>query len=95
MKDFKSSRRISYMKDDFLERVRKIAECEGIGREELAMKAGMKYTRLRNLMSGQGQPRLEDITALATAYPEYAYWLVYGEELPESGQVSPLSKHTN
>lgn len=81
------------MKDEFLERVRKIEEYEAIGREDLAMKAGMKYTRLRNLMSGQGQPRLEDITAIARAFPEYAHWLVYGKELPAAEQVSPMTKH--
>lgn len=81
------------MKHEFLERIRKIEEYEAVGREELAMKAGMKYTRLRNLMSGQGQPRLEDITSIANAFPEYAHWIVFGVELPEAGQISPMTKH--
>ena len=80
------------LKDDFLERLVIITEIEGLTREELAMKAGMKYTRLRNLMGGQGQPRLEDIQALGNAYPEYKHWIVYGEEMPEAGQISPMTK---
>ncbi len=80
------------MKNDFLERVKEIEKYEQLGREDLAMKAGMKYTRLRNLLGGQGQPRLEDIEALTSAFPEYKHWLVFGEELPEAGQISPMTK---
>lgn len=82
------------MKDEFLERVKEIEKNEGLSREDLALKAGMKYTRLRNLLGGQGQPRLEDIEAIASAFPEYKHWLVFGEELPEAGQVSPATKAT-
>lgn len=82
------------MKEDFLERIRQIENFENLGREELAMKAGMKYTRLRNLMSGQGQPRIEDIIKIADAFPEYSHWLIYGKELPEAGQISPMTKKT-
>ncbi len=79
----------------FLERIRQIETAEDLTREELAMKAGMKYTRLRNLVGGQGQVRLEDIEAISKAFPEYKHWLVFGEELPEVGQVSPSTKvHT-
>lgn len=82
------------MKENFIERVKSIEEAEKLSREDLAMKAGMKYTRLRNLLGGQGQPRLEDIEAIAKAYPEYKHWLVFGEELPEAGQISPMTKQT-
>lgn len=78
----------------FIDRVREIERVESLGREELAMKAQMKYTRLRNLMGGQGQPRLDDIEALASAFPEYSLWLVYGREIPEAGQISPMTKET-
>lgn len=77
---------------NFLERIKEIEKAEGLTREELAMKAGMKYTRLRNLVGNQGKPRLEDILAISEAFPEYKHWLVYGEELPESGQISPMTK---
>lgn len=79
----------------FLDRVKKIEKHEGLSREELAMKAGMKYTRLRNLVGGQGQVRLDDIEAITKAFPEYKHWLIFGEELPESGQISPMTKKTH
>lgn len=76
----------------FIERIKKIEQEEGLSREDLAMKAGMKYTRLRNLVGGQGQVRLDDIEAIASAFPQYKHWLVFGEELPMCGQISPDNK---
>lgn len=34
----------------------------------------------------------EEIAAIAKLFPEYRYWLISGEELPESGQISPMTK---
>ena len=79
---------------ELLERIKEIEKAEGLTREDLAMKAGLKYTRLRNVVGGQTKVRLEDIEALATAFPEYKHWLVFGEELPEAGQISPMTKAT-
>lgn len=77
----------------FLDRIREIEKGEGLTREELARKADMKYTRLSNLVGGQGQVRMSDIEAIASAFPHYKHWLVFGEELPVCGQVSPNSKN--
>jgi hypothetical protein len=33
-----------------------------------------------------------EIQALAKIWPEYSLWLATGEELPEAGQISPLTK---
>jgi len=35
---------------------------------------------------------MDEIEGLISVWPEYAYWLVTGLELPESGQISPLTK---
>ena len=56
------------MKEEFLQRVRQVLAQENLKAEEFALKAGIKYTRLRNLLGGQGQPRLVDIDAICFFY---------------------------
>ncbi|AJQ93625.1 helix-turn-helix domain-containing protein [Gynuella sunshinyii] len=80
------------MKEEFLQRVRQVLDQENMKPEEFALKAGMKYTRLRNLLSGQGQPRLVDINAICSAFPEYSFWLVFDKVFPEVGQINPAIK---
>ncbi len=36
--------------------------------------------------------RAAETEALAKLWPEYGYWLATGEELPEAGQISPMTK---
>ncbi len=79
---------------DVLERIKAIEKAEGLNREELALKAGIKYTRLRNAIGGQVKLRHEEIEQIGNAFPEYAYWLAYGKEIPEAGQISPMTKAT-
>lgn len=75
-----------------LERLKEIERKEGLSREDLATKTGIKYTRLRNAIGGQVKLRHEEIEAIGKAFPEYRLWLAYGEEIPEAGQISPMTK---
>jgi len=38
--------------------------------------------------------RASDLDALVLVWPEYAYWLVTGKEILETGQTNPLIKRT-
>lgn len=77
---------------DIKDRIKEIEREEKLTREDLAEKAEIKYTRLRNLVGGQTIFRMDDIEAIATVFPEYEYWLYTGKELPEAGQISPMTK---
>lgn len=74
---------------DVIERIKVICKAEGLTREELASKTGMNYTRWHNLMNNRGVIRPEEIILTGNAFPEYKHWIVFGEELPEAGQISP------
>jgi transcriptional regulator with XRE-family HTH domain len=78
--------------EDVIKRVKEICEAEGLNREELAARTGMTYSRWHNLMNGRGTIKSGEIKATGLAFKEYAYWLAYGEEMPEAGQVSPMTK---
>lgn len=79
---------------EVLERIKTLEKFEDISREELANRAGIKYTRLRNAIGGQTKLRHEEVEAIGKAFPEYKLWLAYGEEMPEAGQISPMTKKT-
>lgn len=76
----------------FIERLRQLCKSEGLTHEELAIKAGFKPSRISNLMNQRGQIKQEELEQLGTTFPEYAFWLAYGKELPEAGQISPMTK---
>jgi|TARA_R100000027_G_scaffold55780_1_gene44954 hypothetical protein len=77
---------------DIRERIKKIGRTEGLGREALAKRCAMKYTRLRNIVGGQAEVRVSDIAQIALAFPEYEVWLFTGREYPQIGQISPEGK---
>lgn len=74
------------------DRIKLIIETEGMTREKFAQKVGIAYTRITNIFSGRAKVRHEEIEAIGTAYPEFMIWLAYEKELPEAGQISPMTK---
>jgi hypothetical protein len=36
--------------------------------------------------------RTSELEAVIAIWPEYAYWLTTGKEIPDSGQISPSTK---
>jgi hypothetical protein len=58
----------------------------------LEQRTGIKADRWRCIKSGRTELRASEIQALKKVCPEYCYWLATGEELPEAGQVSPMTK---
>lgn len=78
--------------EDAVLRIKKICDSEGISREELAQRTGITYSRWHNLMNDRGKIKSEELEAAGKAWPEYRLWLAYGEELPEAGQISPMTK---
>ena len=78
----------------FLDRLKEVTKSEGLTREDLAEKIGVRYTRINNVMNGRGNIKSEEIELIGKAFPNFKYWLVFGEELPEAGQISPMTKRT-
>lgn len=54
--------------------------------------AGVSYARFADVQRRKVALRASELTAIASCFPEYQYWLVFGEELPEAGQISPMTK---
>ena len=78
--------------EDAVIRIKALCETENLSREQLAEKTGIKYSRWHNLMNDRGKIKSDEIEALGKAWPEYRIWIAYGDELPEAGQISPMTK---
>ena len=80
------------MKDEATERFCLLLKLEDIKIPWLEEKTGIDKKRWSNIKYRGNPIRTIETQALSKVWPEYAYWLTTGEELPEAGQISPLSK---
>jgi DNA-binding XRE family transcriptional regulator len=70
-------------------RIRKLRDAFELGRQAFADKTGIKKQTIENIEREAQKVNAEHIQAIGNQFPEYRYWLAYGETLPESGQISP------
>ncbi|MDU9414995.1 DNA-binding protein [Pseudomonas sp. zfem005] len=56
---------------------------------------GIDRYRWGNIRSGKARLSDAEIEAVVKLFPQYALWLVSGEVIPESGQVSPEYEKVN
>lgn len=70
-------------------RVRILRDTSGLGRQAFAEKTGIKKATIESIERELQQVNGEQLQAIGNQYPEYRYWLAYGETLPEAGQISP------
>jgi hypothetical protein len=77
---------------DVIDRINTLLKLENLTRDQLTDLTGAKKDRWPNVLKGKAKPYVEDLEGLYRVWPEYAYWLATGMELPEAGQISPLTK---
>lgn len=70
-------------------RIRILRDTLDMGRQAFAEKTGIKKQTIENIEREAQKVNAEHIQAIGNQYPQYRYWLAYGETLPESGQISP------
>lgn len=78
---------------NFIERIKELCRLEDLSREDFAEMCGMRYTRINNVLNSRGHIRIDELEQIGNAFPEYKHWIVFGVELPEAGQISPMTKH--
>ena len=77
---------------DVLERIEILIALEKVSKRELSEKCAMKPDRWKNVLGKKAKLYQEDMEALYKLWPEYKYWLTFGIEEPEKGQISPMTK---
>lgn len=76
------------------DRVIAVINEEGIKLPELEELTGIsRYTwsNLKNTAKNR-EIKEEEITAIGKVFPQYRWWILTGEEMPEAGQISPMTK---
>lgn len=78
------------------ERMREVILATDIKSKDLESKTGIDRDRWNNIRKTNptAKVRAEEVEALAKEFPEFAYWLTTGLELPDAGQISPTTKAT-
>ena len=61
----------------------------------LEEQTGISSGRWQKVKTRQNEMRTSDLEALNEVWPQYAYWLSTGKEIPESGQISPFTHLQN
>lgn len=56
---------------------------------EVAETNSKEYVRWQNVKRGRARVGAEEIEALAEFFPNWKWWLLTGEVMPEMGQTSP------
>ena len=77
------------------DRLRLLMELESLKAPFLEKQTGIHKRRWQTVKDSAAEMRVTEIEALEKIYPEYAYWLATGKELPEAGQISPMTKRAH
>ena len=70
-------------------KIRQIREAEGYGRAEFAELIGISKASLITVEKAQYAPRASVLVAVATVFPQYAYWMMTGQIQKKFGHIAP------
>ena len=77
--------------DTIVDRFLETLIAEGIKMPWLEEVTGIETKRWHNIKQRKVM-RTEELEAVLRVWPEYSYWMTTGSELPEAGQISPMTK---
>ncbi|CUS41990.1 MAG: hypothetical protein VB954_00110 [Thalassolituus sp.] len=81
---------IFYM-ESIVDRFLVLVIAEGVKMPWLAAQTNIEAKRWHTIKQRKGM-RTSELEAVIAIWPEYAYWLTTGKEIPDSGQISPSTK---
>ena len=62
---------------------------------DLAATNSKEYVRWQNIKRGSARIGATEIEEIGKVFPNYRYWLISGELMPEVGQTSPAYDEAN
>ncbi|WP_287031321.1 DNA-binding protein [Pseudomonas sp. UBA6310] len=63
--------------------------------KELAEVNSKDYVRWQSIKRGRARISAEELEVLGEKYPQFRWWLMTGEVMPDKGQLSPAYEETN
>ncbi|WP_256574236.1 DNA-binding protein [Pseudomonas sp. M30-35] len=76
-----------------LDRVLKLLDATSL--KDLAEVNSKEYVRWQSIKRGRARISAEEIDQLGKLYPNYRWWLMTGEVMPDKGQTSPEYDEAN
>ena len=76
------------------ERLGILRKYKGLSRRKLEQETNIADYTWQAVEIGKQAANEEHIEALSKLWPEYKFWLVFGETMPECGQISPEIEET-
>ena len=81
------------MSNAMLDRVLKLLAATSL--KDLAEVNSKEYVRWQSIKRGKARISAEEIEQLGRVYPNYRWWLMTGEVMPDKGQTSPEYDEAN
>lgn len=79
------------MSGEAVERFRTLLEIEDIPLSKVIESTNINRDRWKNVRDKKAKMTADEVQVLSEVFPKYAYWLATGKELPEAGQISPMT----
>ncbi len=76
------------------ERIIQVIDKSGLSKEELEKATGISFYKWNNLRTKKQRANEDHLEAINKNWPEYSYWVMTGETIPEAGQISPELEET-
>ncbi len=70
-------------------RIEQLRKFKKLSRRKLEKETGIPDYTWQAIEIEKQSANEEHIEALSKLWPEYKYWIVFGETIPEAGQISP------
>ncbi|CAA0100674.1 Uncharacterised protein [BD1-7 clade bacterium] len=77
---------------DIVERLKLLLKAKKVSRPKLGKMTHVSAERWASVVNRKVNVRIDEILEVCELWPMYRHWLIFGEELPESGQISPITE---
>lgn len=74
------------------DRIKILIKALGKKQEEFEEECGIKKYKLRNALKKGATLTIDLLDQIIKKYPEYEVWVKTGFEIPEKGQISPMTR---
>jgi transcriptional regulator with XRE-family HTH domain len=80
---------MSDINSEIVARLKTLLKEKKVSRPKLGEMTGISASRWGTVFKGLVHPRFDEIMQVCNIWPMHRHWLIFGDELPSSGQVSP------
>lgn len=81
-----------FYKMDEIDRLNLLFGCIDKSKKAVLEEAGVDYDRFAQVLRRKVALRSKELSSIAALFPEFEYWILSGKELPQAGQISPMTK---